>query len=73
MWRRRKEMDRKTDGYTRNQRGNIPKKAAVTESRIYVRLMKSCIDHAHVQMASFHQEALYQLNNRINPPVNGTT
>lgn len=73
MWLRRKEMDRKMDRNTRNQRGNVPKKAAMTESGIYVQITKSCIDHAHVQTASFHQEALYQLNNRINPPVNGAS
>lgn len=73
MWLRRKEMDRKMDGNTRNQGGNIPKKAAMTESGIFVPIITSCIDHAHVQMVSFYQEALYQLNNRINPPVNGTS
>lgn len=73
MWLRREEMDRKMDRNTRNQGGNNPKKAAMTESGIYVQITKTCIDHAHVQMASFHLEAHYQLNNRIDPPVNGAS
>lgn len=58
MWLSRKEMDRKMDENTRNQRGNIPKKAAMTESGIHVRIIKSCIDHAHVQMASLDGSTL---------------
>lgn len=55
MWLRRKEMDRQMDGNTRNQRGNIQNQAVVIERGIYVEIIKSCIDHAHIQMASFHR------------------
>lgn len=73
MWLRRKEWTERWTETQGTREETFQKKAAMTESGIYVQIIKSCIDHAHVPMASFHQEALYQLNNRINSPVNGTS